>query len=381
MSQRPLFLRDDLPHGSTNGKPAPRPTPQDEWPDDMRGDAYEGPPPDDSREYGPPGQELAAGPVFPEPVLCSELKAIDATNAWLLHGYVMDRSTTLLSALWKSGKTTFVAHLLRAFGGGVDMFCGRVVLPSNVLVVTEEPASRWARRRDDLGLGDHLRFLVRPFKAKPAIAEWLMFINFIAEHMKANETHLVVFDTLSALWPVADENDAAQVQAALTPLHQINEMAALLLVHHVRKSDGAEATASRGSGALPAFVDTIVELRRHDPQDKSSRKRVLTGYGRWDETPAELVIELDQDAKEYRDCGDRQQDRLHTVKGIIRGVLPRERPGMAYADLRCEDHWPDRVPTKATILDALDSGFGEGLWIRDGNGKKGSPFTYWVQEA
>jgi len=95
------------------------------------------------------------------------------------------------------------------------------------------------------------------------------------------------------------------VHGAVTPLNSIAEIAALLLVHHIRKSDGGEGTASRGSGALPAFVDTIVELRRHDANNKTSTKRVLTAYGRWDETPAELVIELDQGAKEYRDCGDR----------------------------------------------------------------------------
>lgn len=68
-------------------------------------------------EISPPQPETAP-PAFPQPVLCSQLTAADPNRAWLLHGYIMDRSTTMLAALWKSGKTTWVAHLLRALGGG-----------------------------------------------------------------------------------------------------------------------------------------------------------------------------------------------------------------------------------------------------------------------
>jgi hypothetical protein len=104
---------------------------------------------------------------------------------------------------------------------------------------------------------------------------------------------LVVLDTISSFWPVQKENDAGEVQSALMPLWQITDAGvATLLVHHLHKSDGGEATASRGSGAPPAFVDVIVELRRHDPNDLKDRRRVLTAVGRFDDTPPELVVEL-----------------------------------------------------------------------------------------
>ncbi len=162
------------------------------------------------------------------------------------------------------------------------------------------------------------------------------------------------------------------------PLHGIAERAALLLLHHPRKSDGKEATASRGSGALPAFVDTILELRRHDAENRESTKRVLTGFGRWDETPAELVIELDATAHTYYALGDRQTAALDDIRETIRAMLPRERPGHGYEDLR--DAWPgDKPPTKSLLLEALRTGTDQGLWFRDGTGKKGSPFTHWIQ--
>jgi AAA domain len=331
----------------------------------------------------PAPEPLKEPAAFAEPVLCSQLTIGTQNGEWLWHGYIMERSATLLSALWKAGKSTLTAHLLRAFGDGSGIFCGRTVMPSNVLVVTEESEARWVRRRDDLKLGDNLRFMVRPFKTKPTKTQWLAFIEYVTSQIKKHDVHLVVLDSLSSLWPVGDENDAAQVQEALTPLNGITEVAALLLVHHIRKSDGGEGTASRGSGALPSHVDTIVELRRHDAANKTSTKRVLTAYGRWDETPPDLVIEYDAEAKAYRDCGDRQQDRLHAIKDIILGILPRQRPGMGQDDIRSDDHWPDRVPTKATVLQAFQEGTDAKppLWIRDGEGRKGSPFTYWVQES
>ncbi len=317
---------------------------------------------------------------FPESVLCSQLTADEKNFEWHWEGYIANRSTTLLYALWKAGKSTLISYLLRSLGDGSGTFCGRTILPSNVLVVTEEPQSRWVRRRDELALGDHLRFLIRPFKAKPSAAQWFRFIEHVVHLVRTHDIHLVIFDTLSSVWPVVDENDAAQVQGCLTPLNAITELAALLLVHHTRKSDGGEATAGRGSGALPAFVDTIIELRRFDSADKTSTKRVLTAYGRWDETPPEVVIELDVAAKEYRDCGDRQADKLRFVKDLIFRILPRQRPGMLYDAIKAEDHWPERPPTKSTILDALEQGTADCLWIRDGAGKKGSPYSYWVQE-
>ncbi len=70
----------------------------------------------------------------------------------------------------------------------------------------------------------------------------------------------------------------------------------------LRKSGGAEYTGSRGSGALSAFPDIVVELTRFDPNDHKSRKRMLRAKGRYEETPDELIIELVDG--EYRVIGD-----------------------------------------------------------------------------
>jgi hypothetical protein len=123
-------------------------------------------------------------------------------------------------------------------------------------------------------------------------------MGFLAELLDGDPADLVIFDTLANLWPVRDENSAAEVGAALSQFHRITSGRAVLAVHHLRKSDGAEGTGSRGSGALAGFADIILELRRQKAAyDPGQRKRVLSGYGRYDAIPPEWVIELGEEGK------------------------------------------------------------------------------------
>src|SRR5262249_12416766 len=75
--------------------------------------------------------------------------------------------------------------------------------------------------------------------------------------------------------------------------------AAVRIAHHIEKSDAGEGRAARGSTALAGFVDVMLELRRFRPDCRADRRRVLTGYGRFDEVPGELVIELAADGSGY----------------------------------------------------------------------------------
>jgi hypothetical protein len=325
-----------------------------------------------------PGREPKREPgteSFPEPIPASRLRLSDPEVKWLWHGYLYRGGITLLSALWKTGKTTLLAHLLKSFEAGTGL-CGYATVPARVLYVTEENESRWAERRDHLGLTDHLEFLVRPFRSRPRPDQWTAFLAHVAALQAKRPADVLVFDTLANLWPVKDENDAAAVQSALMPLHGLVGQAALLAVHHARKSDGTEATAARGSGALSAFVDTIVELRRFNASDRKDRRRVLTGYGRSDETPDEVVVEL-TDAG-YGTCGgDRHVVTCRSLSQTIREVLPTGPPGLTSGEIL--DAWPgDQKPKRESFLAALKNGAETGDWARNGEGKRGDPHRYWI---
>jgi hypothetical protein len=274
------------------------------------------------------------------------LKPFDKDTLWPCYGIIAKGNITLLSALWKAGKTTWLSHLLSSLGSG-EAFCGLEVLPSRVLYVPEESEGMWEQRKHRLDLQDNVSFIIRPFKTKPDFPTWLEFLDYVKGLCTGPRPDrngvwkpgppfdLVIFDTLSNLWPVRDENDAAQVQAALMPLRGLTDTgASLLLAHHLNKGDSTEGRGSRGSGALPGFVDIILELRRSNAADWSDRKRVLTGYSRFEETPRELVIELTQDGAAYISHGNRQQAGKEERLQAIRAILPANAPGLTLEEIQ-----------------------------------------------
>jgi hypothetical protein len=311
---------------------------------------------------------------FSPSILCSDLRADDPNKLWLWRPYVAPESITLFSALWKAGKTTLLAHLLRSFGHD-ETFCGRAVTSARVLYVTEESQARWAARRDRLTLGDWIRFRVRPFMRKPSGTEWYAFIHDLVAELQADPADLVVMDTISNLWPVVHENDAGEVTAALMPLRQIT--AAQILVHHLKKNDGKEATGSRGSGALMAFADTILELRRFNADDHTCRRRVLTSWGRDEESQGELVIELNETRTGYDARGSRDRVSADDLVDKVAGLLPAlEAEALTIEQIHTS--WPDSPPPhRQRLLHALSFGTDSKRWNRSGKGVKGSPYRYW----
>jgi hypothetical protein len=306
----------------------------------------------------------------------SKLLALDPDAQWLWRGYMAKGGITLFSAYWKAGKTVLLSHLLKALGSGVT-FCDQEVVPSRVVYVTEESQSLWAGRRDKLGLGDWCEFVVRPFKQRPSTDDWCRFLNGLVESLKERPADLVVFDPLTHLWPVRDENSAAEVGAALMPLRVLNEETGcnLTLVHHLRKSDGTQATGSRGSGALAAFVDTILELRRYQ-DGGGDRRRVLTAHGRYDDTPEESVVELSEDGTSYSASGTKTQSKLEDAIATLMTVLTTTAPGITKKEILKK--WPeDDAVGSSTLTTALNHGIKVGFWERSGDGEKSSPYRYY----
>jgi hypothetical protein len=323
------------------------------------------------------GSTAAGTPPSFALIPCSKLRLVPEDALWSWAGYLATGTVTLLSAYMKAGKTTLFAHLLAALETG-GPFLGQTAKPCRVLYVTEEAETRWAARRDKLGLSDHVTFIVRPFRAKPNRAQWSAFLDYVRQVQEREQYDVIIFDTISNLWPVRDENNAVDVQEALMPLHSAIGNAALVLVHHLRKSDGGEGTASRGSGALLAWVDIIVELRRYDPADVKCTRRVLTGYGRYDQTPTQLVIDLKDG--QYVAEGDRSVVRVEEIARTVREVLPQGPTGWTIEEIL--KNWSgERGPRRADLLAALKTGLERKWWVCTGNGVRGNPHRYSVPQG
>lgn len=295
---------------------------------------------------------------------------------WLWQGYLSPQHITLLTALWKAGKSTLIGYLVREFGAGGSL--GTAVAAARVLIVSEESGRIWAGRRDKIGIGGHVDLLCRPFRGRSNSAEWVRFIARIADLIRDRGYQVLILDTISSLWPVIKENDAGEVITALSPLHLLTDAgASVLIVHHNRKGDGSEAQAARGSGALGGFVDVIVELRRHNPASREDRRRVLTSYSRFDETPTELVIELAADGTGYATVGTKSQADYNDRLEIVHEYLPTSGPGLTAEEILAQ--WPVAglvKPGLRKLRAELEKAFKAGAIGRTGEGKKNDPYRF-----
>lgn len=313
---------------------------------------------------------------WPKPLYVTSITSEEGAVNWTWQGCISPGHLTLFSALMKCGKTTFISHLLRALQAGTP-FAGRATRETRTMFVSEESKAKWRERRDALGLDDHLSLICRPYLTKPTSEDWRDFIGHVHQWAVRRKCDLVVFDTISHLAPWKDENDAAQVTEALTPLNTLmRDGMGVLLFHHVGKVDGSQGRASRGSTALPAAADILLELRRFKQDDDQDRRRVLSGLGRFDEIPRELVMELSDEGTEYVVTGDRKAVAARELAEIILATLPHGQPGWRADEIHAA--LPDDVrPKQAAVSKALHDGFEAGTWHRGASGKKGDPFRFW----
>ena len=269
------------------------------------------------------------------PRLITELSSENLIADWIWEGYIARGHITLLSALWKAGKSTLISYLLRSLQDG-SPFLNQQTKPTKILILSEESESIWYRRRVDLEINASVWLSCRPVKQKLVYKEWVRLLVESKEFCLKNQIDLVIIDTLSGFWSVQDENDASVVGAALLPLNAIVEShIGVLLIHHFRKSGGSDGTAARGSGALSSFADIIVDFTRLENEGTSTR-RVLKALSRFDETPQEVVIELGELG--YDVVGTKadvvKKTKLDTVIAVLKGSA-REMTAKEILE-----HWP-----------------------------------------
>ncbi|MBL8761530.1 MAG: AAA family ATPase [Phycisphaerae bacterium] len=280
--------------------------------------------------------------------------------------------TTLLTGGWKSGKTTLVSDLVRdlTLGGPLSESTKGV----KVLIVSEEGPLLWKRRVTQRGLSDLVMFICRPFTRRAQQGEWEEFLESVRDDAVRLAIDLVIVDTLSTLWPPDDENDAAKVQRALMPLTDLLEAGiALLLINHPKKGESDDGMSSRGSGALPSWVDCIVEFKRASPHDIRNPQRVLKALSRFDETPKEML--LDRGESGYRWVGEIASNSTPERLEVIQRLLETSGKGLTAEEV--ESRWPGAgKPSGKSIAKLMSDGAKKGHWELASKGARGRPACY-----
>jgi hypothetical protein len=238
-------------------------------------------------------------PLAPELWLDGLRAAAAGPVAWLWQGYLAPGNVTLLTSQWKSGKTTLLSVLLARLGSGGQL-AGLPVQAAKAAVVTEEAPARWLQRAEKLGIGNHVCWFCRPFRGMPTGPQWLALLDRLLLLRQRDGIELVAIDPLALFLPGRDESHAGLMLEALAPLQRLTaEGLGVLLAHHPSKGDNADGQAARGSGALPGYVDIAVEMFHVGRASGGDRRRRLVAYSRYEETPRQLVIELNAEGTDY----------------------------------------------------------------------------------
>lgn len=318
-----------------------------------------------------------------EPIPLSELEAADEAADWLWEGYVAKGMITILTGVWKGGKSTLLSHLLRAMGAdtGTD-FAGHAVRRSRVLVVSEESAYHWVGRRDELGIGNHVDMLCQPVQPGSGKREWEALIMHVAGLVGERGYDLVVLDSLHNLWAVSDENDNAQIRDALGWLRHITEQGAgIFMLAHPTKGDAPVGKLTRGGGAIGGYVDLLVEFHRMSADNLEDTRRLLYAMGRFRETPPELVLDYDP-AWGYTPLGSKADAVRDARHAAILACLPDAEPGATVEDILAD--WPQNEPRPGKNTLSTDLGIMQAsdiTIVRAGTGRRDDPHRYWRSET
>jgi len=304
----------------------------------------------------------------------SELRRVEDDKKWIVHGILSAGQTTILSAHPKAGKTTLLAHMIRALGTG-EQFLDRATRPCKVLVMSEEDEPTIADRIADLGIGDYCAWYVRPFPVRPTKIQWQEWVAAVIQDCQEVGAEVVIIDTMSRNLPISDENDATDVDNALQPLWELNRAGvAIVLVHHIRKSVAAgddTITSSRGSIAFNGFAEIILNLSKIN-NDADSTQRHLSGDSRASHVPKDLVIDL-VDGR-YVVAGDLRQAEAARDRAKLLAALTAE-PTSA-RDCAIKSELP-QARTERLLHDLMVAG----RVRQSGDGSRGSIYRYQLVEG
>jgi len=280
---------------------------------------------------------------------------------WIWDGCLMRGGMTNLASPPKAGKSTLLFDLLAAMRDGRPFLNINTRAGTRILLFTEEPIPLMRQRWERMGDMPNLRIV-------PLLIglTWQKIVPYCKIKAQNDDRQLIIIDTLSRFWDVQDENDGRQVDAALTPLLTVcrNTGFALLLIHHTRKSGGAQGSAVRGSSALTGNADIILELSRLHPQDRGPRRR-LSGWSRFGGVPDGLVVE--RGATAYTVVEHEEEGRAG--QAILQLI---EQEGLVTAE-RAAETVGQTVRSAQRILSDMVN---RGVVVRTGTGNPFSPYQF-----
>lgn len=190
-------------------------------------------------------------------------------------GYIGKGLSNLIAAFPKVGKTTLMEAFLRETLGAGE----------TVLYFTEEPAGLWGPRLT----GDPSQWA-----GLNLVLAMGLPVPLLLDRVRTGDETIVVIDTLRSVIGWDNENDNAQIAAAVTPwiVACRDSNKTLIGLHHSTKAGGNYGKGISGGHALFGAFDQAVEVERHGADNQ---RRVRT-FGRIGAHP-DMLYEMDDDGR------------------------------------------------------------------------------------
>lgn len=224
-----------------------------------------------------------AGPIV-EPAcfrLREWLREPDPVTPWRIAGWQPAESRVLLAAARKTGKTTFVASLVRSLLDG-DLWLGAAAvtpMSGTVALLDTEMSTQLKRWYRDQGIVHDDRLAVFPLKGQAATLDFLdpACRTRWAAKLRAEDVRYLIVDNLRPILDALGLDESHEAGRWLVGFDALLREAAIpeaCLVHHM----GHNGERSRGDSRLRDWPDVEWRLLRQDEDDSSPR--YIAAYGR-----------------------------------------------------------------------------------------------------
>ncbi|HXK40979.1 MAG TPA: AAA family ATPase [Candidatus Paceibacterota bacterium] len=308
----------------------------------------------------PPSQQ----PEFwPELLSAKDALALppDPTR-WIWEDVLPVRNLSLLVAKPKVGKSTFAVALSICIARGYP-FLGRGMQQGAVAYLSLDAAlADILETFKTFGLKNSDPVYLHAGRAPDKALAWLL------EQVTKHAIRFVVIDTMQRLFRFKDLNDYATISNDLEPVLDSN--AHIMLLHHAGKAQGDDLDSAIGSTALRGLAYSFLHLKRLP----DSTQRIFRTDQRGGRNYEEIAIS--DGANGYIEkVGTKEDAEIDHCKPLIREFLIEEAnpDGITEKEIRLAVSVRGRVLVRA-VRRMLASNDLE----RIGNGKRGSPYRYFL---
>ena len=323
------------------------------------------------------------------------------TDEWLWHGVIMREATNIVFALPKVGKTRLMLAMLSDFLKGRGEFAGVKLNPGReqlLILGPDQSEASWAAYLKQVGLltgtGSLEKGVVALTSSETAFCLDEYWFSRVEEKLRAYGPLVVLLDSYAAsIRALGLDENKTESATPLMKLHNLVHQykSTLIVIHHGNKSggDGNAARASRGSSAITAAADNLVEMRKFRSDDEEGVKKYeLHVEGRAEAESAPL-LGFSKHSNEWISCGsvrehkeeqmkDENYDALTKPQIMVLDALVtstvKDKKGLSVGELADAVHGEATKPQKVYVSKTIKRLSDLGLAYQSGSGGEGSRY-------